>query len=105
MQNFTKFLARIVTTIAIMNLLTIQVIVKMKSSSEDSQATASNQNNNLWAEIQQDPELFIFQESAGVKFVTSNFMVQMLVDLSFSVEFLAFLMEQTNSYTELKNVK
>lgn len=41
------------------------------------------------SQIQQNPELFIFQENVGVKLDTSNFTVQTLVDLFFSEEFLA----------------
>ena len=65
---------------------------------DDSQATTSNANDNLWTEIQQMPELFIFQEDVGMKLDTTNFTIQTLVDLFFSDELLALLVEQTNLY-------
>lgn len=54
----------------------------------DSQATTSNTNDNLWTDIQQNSELFIFQENVGLKLDTSNFTVQTLVDLFFWKSFL-----------------
>lgn len=65
---------------------------------DDFQATTSNENDDLWTEVQHNPELFLFEENFGVKFDTSNFTVQTLVDLFFSDEFLALLVEQTNLY-------
>lgn len=47
-----------------------------------SQATASNENDNLWVEIQQYPELFISQESTSVKFDTSTFVANETLYLS-----------------------
>lgn len=75
-----------------------EVVSEPEDNDDDSQATTSNANDNLWTEIQQNPELFIFQENVGVKLDTSNFTVQTLVDLFFSDEFLALLVEQTNLY-------
>ncbi|GBP90294.1 hypothetical protein EVAR_67815_1 [Eumeta japonica] len=37
-----------------------------------SQATTSRTNDNLWTEMQQNPELFIFQENVGVKLDTTQ---------------------------------
>lgn len=76
-----------------------------EDNANDSQATTSNADDNLWTDIQQNPELFIFQENVGVKLDTSNFTVQTLVDLFFSDEFLAFLVEQTNLYAAQEIVK
>ncbi|KFM83301.1 PiggyBac transposable element-derived protein 4, partial [Stegodyphus mimosarum] len=75
-----------------------EVVPEPDDNEGDSQATTSNANDDLWTEIQQNPELFIFQENVGVKLDTSNFTVQTLVDLFFSEEFLALLVEQTNLY-------
>ncbi|KAF2890530.1 hypothetical protein ILUMI_15643, partial [Ignelater luminosus] len=75
-----------------------EVDPESEHNDDDSQATTSNANDNLWTEIQQNPELFIFQENVGVKLDTPNFTVQTLVDLFFSDEFLALLVEQTNLY-------
>lgn len=75
-----------------------EVVSDPEDSDDDFQAATSNANDNLWTEIQQNPELFIFQENVGVKLDTSNFTVQTLVDLFFSDEFLALLVEQTNLY-------
>ncbi|XP_056639725.1 uncharacterized protein LOC130447089 [Diorhabda sublineata] len=69
-----------------------------EDNADDSQATTSNANDNLWTETQQSPELFIFKEKVGVKLDTTNFTVQTLVDLFFSDDFLALLVEQTNLY-------
>lgn len=69
-----------------------------EDNNDDSQTTTSNANDDLWTEIQQNPELFIFQENIGVKLDTANFTVHTLVDLFFSDEFLALLVEQTNLY-------
>ncbi|KAF2887738.1 hypothetical protein ILUMI_18435 [Ignelater luminosus] len=43
-----------------------EVDPESEDNDDDSQAT-SNANDNLWTEIQQNPELFIFQENVGVK--------------------------------------
>ena len=40
-------------------------------------------NDNLWTEIQQNPELFISEENVDVKLGTSNFTVQTLMDFFF----------------------
>ncbi|CAD7076630.1 unnamed protein product [Hermetia illucens] len=69
-----------------------------EDNNDDSQTTTSNANDDLWTEIQQNSELFIFQENIGVKLDTANFTVHTLVDLFFSDEFLALLVEQTNLY-------
>ncbi|XP_067136002.1 piggyBac transposable element-derived protein 4-like [Centruroides vittatus] len=74
------------------------VISEFEGNDDASQATTSNPNDNLWTETQQIPELFIFQENVGLKLDTTNLTVQMLVDLFFSEEFLALLVEQTNLY-------
>ncbi|KAF5299707.1 hypothetical protein FQA39_LY11502 [Lamprigera yunnana] len=57
-------------------------VSKPDGNGDDFQATISNANDNLLTEIQQNPELFIFQGNVGVKLDTSNFTVQMLVDLT-----------------------
>ncbi|GBP65491.1 hypothetical protein EVAR_38830_1 [Eumeta japonica] len=49
-----------------------EVDAESEDHDDDSQATTSNANNNLWTEIQQNPELFIFQENVGVKLNTTN---------------------------------
>ncbi|XP_037911917.1 piggyBac transposable element-derived protein 4-like [Hermetia illucens] len=69
-----------------------------EDNNDDSQTTTSNANDDLWTEIQQNPELFIFQKNIGVKLDTANFTVHTPVDLFFSDEFLALLVEQTNLY-------
>ena len=58
----------------------------------------STANDDLWKEIQHNPELLLFQENVGVKLNTSNFTVQNLVDLLFSDKFLGLLVEQANLY-------
>lgn len=68
------------------------------NNDDDFQATTSNENDDLWTEVQHNPELFLFEENVGVKLDTSNFTVQTLVDLFFSDDFLALLVEQTNLY-------
>lgn len=75
-----------------------EVVPDPDDNDDEPQATTSNPNDNLWTDIQQNPELFIFQENVGLKLDTSNFTVQTLVDLFFSEEFLALLVEQTNLY-------
>ncbi|CAD7093715.1 unnamed protein product [Hermetia illucens] len=75
-----------------------EVDLEPEDNNDDSQPTTSNANDDLWTEIQQNPELFIFQENIGVKLDTANFTVHTLVDLFFSDEFLALLVEQTNLY-------
>ncbi|KAF2879123.1 hypothetical protein ILUMI_27053 [Ignelater luminosus] len=75
-----------------------EVDPESEDNDDDPQATTSNANDNLWTEIQQNPELFIVQENVGVKLDTTNFTVQTLVDLFFSDGFLALLVEQTNLY-------
>ncbi|KAF2891962.1 hypothetical protein ILUMI_14211 [Ignelater luminosus] len=40
-----------------------EVDPESEDNDDDSQATTSNANDNLWTEIQQNPELFIFQEN------------------------------------------
>ena len=60
-----------------------EVDPESEHNDDDSQATTSNANDNLWTEIQQSPELFIFQENVGAKLDT-NFTVQTLVDFFFS---------------------
>lgn len=83
--DVSKFLARMVTTVAIMN----------SSDSEDEVFAPEvdlkhNENgDNLWTEIQQNPELFIL-EKVGVELDTSNFIVQTLVDLFFRIYFLHY---------------
>ena len=68
-----------------------EVDLESEDNDDDSQATTSNANGNLWTEIQQNSELFIFQENVGVKLNMTNFTVKTLVDLFFSDEFLAFI--------------
>ncbi|CAD7092547.1 unnamed protein product [Hermetia illucens] len=46
-----------------------------EDNNDDSQTTTSNANDDLWTEIQQNPELFIFQENIGVKLDTANFTI------------------------------
>ncbi|KAG5877666.1 hypothetical protein JTB14_015626 [Gonioctena quinquepunctata] len=75
-----------------------EVVPDPDDNDDEPQATTSNPNDNLWTDIEQNPELFIFQENVGLKLDTSNFTVQTLVDLFFSEEFLALLVEQTNLY-------
>lgn len=75
-----------------------ETILEPEGNHDASQATTSNTNDNLWTENQQNPELFIFQENISLKLDTTNLTVQTLVDLFFSEEFLALLVEQTNLY-------
>lgn len=75
-----------------------EVVSEPEDNHDASQATTSNTNDNLWTENQQNPELFTFQENIGLKLDTTNLTVQTLVDLFFSKEFLALLVEQTNLY-------
>ena len=44
-----------------------KVVSEAEDNNNDSQATTSNANDNLWTEIQQNLELFIFQGNVGVK--------------------------------------
>ncbi|KAK9753455.1 hypothetical protein QE152_g2044 [Popillia japonica] len=61
-----------------------EVVPEPDDNEGDSQATTSNANDDLWTEIQQNPELFIFQENVGVKLDTSNFTVQTLVPTDYT---------------------
>lgn len=83
-----------------------EVNPESEDSDDDYQRTTSNANDNLWTEIQQNPELFIFQENVGLKLDTTNFTIQTLAEF-FSDEFLALLVEQTNLYAvqEIKKRK
>lgn len=69
-----------------------------KDNHDASQETTPYTDDNLWTEIRQNPELFIFQENIGLKLDARNLTVQTLVDLFFSQEFIALLVEQTNLY-------
>ncbi|KAG5887479.1 hypothetical protein JTB14_008197 [Gonioctena quinquepunctata] len=53
-----------------------EVVPDPDDNDDEPQATTSNPNDNLWTDIQQNPELFIFQENVGLKLDTSNFTVQ-----------------------------
>ena len=72
-----------------------EVYPESEYNDDDSQSTTSNANDNLWTEIQQNLELFVFQENVDVKLDTgtTNFTVQTLVDFFFSDEFLALLVQ------------
>ncbi|EFN77060.1 hypothetical protein EAI_07124, partial [Harpegnathos saltator] len=75
-----------------------EVVSEPEDNHDASQETTPNTNDNLWTENPQIPEQFIFQENIGLKLNTINLTVQTLVDLFFSQEFLALLVEQTNLY-------
>lgn len=84
-----------------------EVVSETEDNNDVSEASTSSTGDNLWTEIPQNPELFVFQENVGFKLDTTNLTVQTLVDLFFSEEFLALLVEQTNLYAkqEIANLK
>ncbi|KAG5883003.1 hypothetical protein JTB14_033458 [Gonioctena quinquepunctata] len=54
-----------------------EVVPDPDDNDDEPQATTSNPNDNLWTDIQQNPELFIFQEKCWfeigyVKFYSAN---------------------------------
>ena len=75
-----------------------EMILEPEDNHDASQETTPNTNDTLWTENPQIPEQFIFQENIGLKLNTTNLTVQTLVNLFFSQEFLALLVEQTNLY-------
>ncbi|GLV36015.1 hypothetical protein CBL_01779 [Carabus blaptoides fortunei] len=81
-----------------------EVVPELEYNHDASQATTSNTDDNLWTEIQ-EPEQFMFQQNIGFKLDTTNFTVQTLVNLFFSEEFLALLVEQTNLFAEQEIAK
>ncbi|XP_071053641.1 piggyBac transposable element-derived protein 4-like [Onthophagus taurus] len=84
-----------------------EVVSETEDNNDVSEASTLSTGDNLWTEIPQNPELFIFQENVCFKLDTTNLTVQTLVDLFFSEEFLALLVEQTNLYAkqEIANLK
>ncbi|KAG5864002.1 hypothetical protein JTB14_007636 [Gonioctena quinquepunctata] len=46
-----------------------EVVPDPDDNDDEPQATTSNPNDNLWTDIQQNPELFIFQENVGLKLI------------------------------------
>lgn len=72
------------------------------SEPEDDSPTSSggNSDTDLWVDIEEDPEQFLFQENPGLKINYTQLTMQETVNMFLTDNFLQLLVDQTNLYAK-----